>query len=87
MFAAVERSGVPATCPFGLFEVDDGGLCLAFSTIDCVDCCLPLATDGRPPLVGGGVPFISWKALCTGEEAIDGDIAAELRVLFLLASG
>ena len=81
--AAAPRSGVPTVLPFGLCAEDGGG----FSTIEWVEFCLALDDAGLPPFVGGGdgfpVTLDSGNVVRMGEEAKDGDIAAELTVLFL----
>jgi hypothetical protein len=52
-----------------------------------VEFCLPLAAASLPPFVVGGVArpvaFTSVNVLRIGDEAIDGDIATEVTVLFL----
>lgn len=88
IFTAAERSGVPTPFPFCLFGAGDEGRVMPFSTTDWVEFCLPfVGAILVPPFIVGGVAcpvfFISGNVLRTGEEAIEGDIAIEVTVLFL----
>lgn len=81
--ATAVTSGLGVEVPFGLFDADDVGL---LSTTDCVEFCLARGAAGLPPFVGGGdglLSFESGKVFRMGEEAIAGDIAFDVTVLFL----
>jgi hypothetical protein len=84
--AAAARSGVPATVPFCFVGAGDA----PFSTVVCIEFCLPFAVAGFPPFAGAGEDrpdaFVSGNVLRMGEEASDGDIAIEVTVLFLTRS-
>ena len=91
VLAGAETSGVGTAFVFGLFDAADDGLCLEFSTVDCVEFCLPLATEGLtlPFVAGEGarpLSLVSGKVARIGEEAMDGDIAMDVTVLFLLGN-
>ena len=88
VLAGAEAFGVATAFGFGLFDAADDGRCLAFSTADCVEFCLPLATVGLPPplMTGEGarpLSLVSGKVGLIGEDAIDGDMAIDVTVLFL----
>ena len=79
------RSGVLA--PFALCETEDG---LIGSTIELVEFCLARDEAGRPPFVGAGdtrpVNFDSGNVVRIGEDAIEGDMATDVTVLFLIGT-
>jgi hypothetical protein len=88
-FTTAERSGVPAPLRFCLFGAGDAGR-IPFSNTDWVEFCLPFEAVGLPFVAGGvalPVVLISGNVLRIGEEAIEGDIATDVTVLFLSVSG
>jgi len=91
VLVGVGTSGVPTAFEFGLFDAADDGRCLEFSVANCcVEFCLPFACAGLPPpfVTGEGARpliFVSGKVARMGEEAIDGDIAIDVIVLFLIS--
>lgn len=85
-------SSISCGFPFGLVEASDGSRCRVFSTLDCVEFCRAREDCGRggaaaaAAAAGTGeslLPLVgSEKVPITGEDVIDGDIAA----LILLGS-
>ena len=78
---AITSDGAGAV-PFGSLEADEGGRCFVLSTFEWTEFCRALEDAGLAVVDGAGdaraALTVSGKALMTGEEVIDGDMAAPL---------